>query len=304
MNMRDGLIKNQALRVLDNDRYALILVVVLMLLPYAAWASMTILSLVTLRKGWKQGGLLLIPALTAHILVSLMSTVLAVALIDACARVLPCYVATCVLRSTSSWKAIAFVFFVFIVLGAFSLHLFAPELIDAQYVYLQAVLKETDSGRIALGLWEEQKIRSFVFSNYLLGFQAVCFFGTILSPVMFARSLQSQLYYPGGFQQEMLNFRGDKQSVIVLVLLCLAAYQEHLLAMNSLPLILFYFILAGLSFSAHVLIKMKPLRVFVLLMVPFILFPLLVMPLYVLLGALDSLFNFRLYLSPSAGKTT
>src|SRR3990167_90215 len=271
MIMRDGLIKRQARRVLESERYALILVVVLMLLPYTAWASMSIISLITLRKGWKSSAVLIIPALTAHIVVSLMSTVLRVALMDACICVLPCYLAACVLCATSSWKMVAVAFFALVIVGAFVLHVYAPHVIDAQYMYLKAILTETDSGRMVLDLWEKQAIPLFFFSNYLLGFQAVCLLGTILTPLLFARSIQAQLYYPGGFRQDMLNFRADKKSVVVLIIVCIAAYQEHVLAMNSLPLIVFYFILAGLSLGAHVLTKMKPLRVFVLLMVPLML---------------------------------
>lgn len=301
--MRDGYTQRFVRRILDNDRYALIAVVVFMLMPYTAWASMTILSLVTLRKGWKQASLLLIPAITAHILVSLTTVVWTVACVDALIRVLPCFAAACVLRKTHSWKAVAALFFCLVMLCALSLQVFAPHLIDAQLVYLQTAMRGIDSGRTLLDLWGEWGIQPFVVANYLLGFQGVCLLLAIISPLLFARSLQAQLYYPGGFRQEMLNFRGDKYSVLVMVLLAVAASLNHVFAMNGLPLMMFYFTLAGLSVSAHVLEKMKPLRMAVVLLVPFMLLPLIVLPFYIALGTFDSLFNFRLYLSSRAGKT-
>jgi hypothetical protein len=302
--MQDGLTQRLAKRVLSNDKYALIAVVVCMLLPYSAWLSMTVLSLVTLRKGWKQGSMLLIPAVTANILVSLTSVALTVALIDALARVLPCYLAACVLRSYSSWKAVALFFMGLIGLFALSLQLVAPTLIEAQYVYLQTVLREVDAWHQLMGVLEEQGIASFIVANYLIGFQFACLFFATATPLLFARSIQSQLYYPGGFQQELRDFRGDKQSVIVLVLLCFAAYQGHVLAMNCLPLLVLYFVLAGLCVSVHVLASMKPWKVAILLMVPFLCLPQVFLPLYVFLGACDGLFNFRLYLPARAGKIT
>ena len=64
MKKRDGFILHQMRRVLDNERYALIAVIALILIPYTSWVAMTILSLVTLRKGIKQAGLLVMPAIT------------------------------------------------------------------------------------------------------------------------------------------------------------------------------------------------------------------------------------------------
>jgi len=183
------------------------------------------------------------------------------------------------------------------------LQVFAPHLISAQLVYLQTVVQNLDTGSTLLDTWREWGIPPVVVANYLLGFQELCLLLAIISPLLLARSLQARLYYPGGFRQEMLNFRGDKYSLVVMVLLSIAASLNHVLAMNGLPIILFYFTLAGLSLSAHVLEKMKPLRKAVILWAPLLLVPLVAFPFYIALGAFDSLFNFRLYLASRAGKT-
>jgi hypothetical protein len=303
MKARDGFILRQSRHLLSHDRHALIAVIVLMLVPYMAWASITLLSLVTLRKGWKPGSLLVIPALTAHILVSLSTVSWSMALIDALIRVVPCYAAACVLRTTSQWRAVALLYICCVMFGALLLQVFAPELIQAQFMYFKAVIRGLENGQLILGLLQGQDVQPLLIANYLLGFQSVCLFLAIISPLMFARSLQARLYYPGGFQQEMLNFRGDKYSVFVLLLLVFAAYQQHVLAINGLPLVLFYFVLAGISLAAHELAKkMQPLAVNMILFVPLMLLPRFVFPFYVLLAVFDGLFNFRLYLS-RAGKT-
>lgn len=299
---QEGLIHRQLRQILTQDRYALIAVIVLMLIPYSTWASMTILSLVTLRRGWRQGIVLLIPAFTTHTLVSLTTVVWSLACIDALIRVVPCFIAACILRATNSWKAVAVFVFGLSMLCALALQMIAPHFIDAQLVYLKTVIQNMNAGQTLLDTWEARNIPSFVIANFLFGFQEVCLLMAVVSPLLIARSLQAQLFYPGGFRQEMLNFRGDKYGAIVLLMLIVASMQNHVLAMNGLPLILFYFSLAGLSLCAHVFSKMKPLKMVVILLLPFVLLPVVALPFYLFLGAIDSCFNFRLYLASRAGK--
>ena len=90
----------------------------------------------------------------------------------------------------------------------------------------------------------------------------------------------------------------------MLLLLLALAYSERFLAIDCLPLVLFYFILSGLSLGAHLFSNMRPLALTLLLVAPMIFLSWVFLPLYALLGALDSLFNFRLYLSKKTGKAT
>lgn len=303
MKKRDGLILQQMRRVLENERYALIAVILLTLIPYTSWLGMTVLSLVTLRKGVKQASLLVIPAMTAHAIVALTSTVWTVACIDALIQVLPCFFASYVLRVTNSWKAVASFFFCLLMIAALFVHLFVPKLIDAQWMYLEATLRNLDSGAALLQVWQEQHVPSAVLANYLFGVQGVCLIFALMTPIWFARSLQAQLFYPGGFRQEMLNFRGDKYGLLVFIVLSLAAYSDHTLAMNGLPMLVMYFALVGISLGAFMFAKMKPLKAMLLLILPAILMPMVMLPVYVLMGCLDSLINCRLLLATRAGKT-
>lgn len=303
MRKRDGFILQQMRRLLDNERYALIAVILLILIPYTSWIGMTVLSLVTLRKGIKQAGLLVIPAMTAHTLVALTSTVWTVACIDALIQVVPCFLASCVLRATNSWKAVASFFFCLLMITAMVIHLTLPKLIDAQWMYLESTLRNLDSGATLLQAWQAHSVSTTVAANYLFGVQGVCLIFALVTPIWFARSLQAQLFYPGGFRQEVLNFRGDKYGLMVFFVLSFAAYSGHALAMNGLPMIIVYFVLAGLSFGSFVFSKMKPFKAMLLLTLPVVLMPMVMIPAYVLMGCLDSLVNCRLFLAARAGKT-
>ncbi|MDX2346118.1 MAG: hypothetical protein QNK11_04525, partial [Legionella sp.] len=86
-----------------------------------------------------------------------------------------------------------------------------------------------------------------------------------------------------------------------LLLLLGLAYSERFLAIDCLPLLLFCLMLSGLSFGASVFSHMRPLALTILLIAPLIFLSWVFLPLYALLGALDSLFNFRLYLSRKTG---
>lgn len=296
-------ILKEATRLLAQDRVAMLYAFLLMLIPYTGWLSLAILALVTLRKGWQHGSVLLIPVMTAHILVSLYGGLsLPVALVAALVRSTPCYLAASVLRFSVSWKVVALSLLMFVLAGAFSLHCFAPHFIQAQYMVLEAMLKSMESGQIILNFWQGFNLKSDVLAEFLFGFQAVGLILTTLIPIWFARSIQSKLYYPGEFRQEMLSFRGDRWSVGLLLIFSIGAYGHYPLAMNGLPLVLFYFILAGLSFGAQILSKMKPLGMFAMLFAPLMLLPWVVLPIYIMLGAFDGLFNFRLYLQKYADK--
>ncbi len=300
---RDGFILQQVRKTLEHERYALVAVVALTLIPYMSWLAMTILSLVALRKGTKQASLLVMPAITAHTLVGLMSTVWTVAVVDALIQVVPCFLAALVLRATNSWKAVASFFFCALMMAAILIHLALPKLIDAQWMYLESILRNLDAGVALLDAWHAKHISVTVAANYLFGVQSACLIAALVTPIGFARSLQAQLFYPGGFRQEMLNFRGDKYGLVVLAVLGVAAYADHTLAMNGLPMLLLYFALAGLSLIAFAFSHLKPWKMTLLLMLPFFFMVKGIMLVYVLLGCLDSLVNCRLFLAERARNT-
>ncbi|NCT56871.1 MAG: hypothetical protein GW760_04045 [Legionella sp.] len=301
--VREGFIHRQARRVLDDDRYALASTAILSVLPYMGWLALALIALVTLRKDWRLGGLLVLPALVGNMLLSLKHVPMSGAILGAMLNVVPCYFAAIVLGRTSSWRAVAAALFGVVIGSAWLIQMVSPEFIVSQYTQLKALMHTVLLGQVnVLDVWEAHEVSPLMLANYLLGVQAASLAFSAMVPLLFARSVQSQLFYPGGFQQELLSFRGNKLSLAVLVLLSTAAYSNRYLAMNGLPLVMFYFILAGLSLAACLLSRIRPLGVLVLLLVPTVLLPWVMLPLYVLLGAFDSLFNVRLYLSSNTGK--
>lgn len=303
--MREGLFQRQARRVLEQEKYAFISAMILAAAPFMEWLALSIMALVTLRHGVKAGFRLLLPIMLVQVLVSILKLPLITAVFAATLSVLPCYLAASTLQLTTSWRAVSGMLLGLVVVGAISLQLITPDFIGEQYVHLESALRNMARSQMnALEFWQNKGISPHILANYLLGVQAASLAFSAVVPLLFARSLQSQLFYPEGFRQEMLNFKGDKLSFALLALLLVLAYYEQLLAINALPAVLFYFLLAGLSFTAYAFSHLKPLVLFAVLILPLVLLAWLVVPLYLLFGAFDSLFNFRLYLSSKTGKAT
>ncbi len=303
--MRKGLFQQQALRALEQEKYALLLATLLAAVPYLGWLALTLMALVTLRHGANAGLKLLLPVMLMHVLVAVFSLPLSTAVLMSLMNVLPCYLAAYILRTTSSWRIVSAALFGLVLVGTILLQAFSPDFITQQYAHLEATIQNLSSGQIsALDFWLKRGVSPLVLANYLLGVQAASMAFSAILPLLLARSLQSQLFYSGGFREEMLHFRGDKIGFAVLVLLFVFAYLERFLAINCLPAVLLYFVLTGLSFVAFALSNMRPLALMLLLFLPLVFLSWVALPLYALLGAFDSLFNFRLYLSSRTGKAT
>ena len=304
MTWLSGFIRKQGQCMLENKWHALLHAVILALLPFTAWLSVAIIALVTLRKGWRDGVWLLVPVTMITFALSLVSMTATIAFINALLTFMPCFLAACVLRSTANWRAVAGLFFLQVIVVALLLQILMPDFIMAQYLYFQSLLRETQAENALLMFINDKTVSNqVIFASYLLGLQAV---GVILSAclsLIFARSVQSQLFYPGGLKWEMLAFRGDKIGLVLLVVLLVSALQHSTLAMILLPMLITYFLLAGLSLSFNVLAKQRPRFTGVLLISTLFLLPFIMLPVYVIFGSLDSLFNFRLYLPSDAGKT-
>ena len=74
MTLLNGFIRKQGLLLLDSNRHAMLHAVTLALLPFTAWLSVVIIAFVTLRKGWRDGGWLLLPVIMVTFAVSVSYT--------------------------------------------------------------------------------------------------------------------------------------------------------------------------------------------------------------------------------------
>ena len=304
MDALSGVICKQAQFLLKHQWHAMASAIVLGLFSYTSWLSVAIIALFTLRRGYREGAWLLAPVFMVNLSITMISVSPALALVNAVLLFIPCYLAACILRAQESWQAVAWFFILLAALSLFLVQSLMPDFLLQQYRYLQTLLAEVETnGALITFLDDKTGMNQLMIASYFLGLQTI---GVIISAVFnlsFARSIQSQLFYPEGFKREMLTFRGDKLGLLLFAVLLIAARQQSVLAMSILPLLMFYFLLAGLSLSLNLFTKQKSRYSAIFVMVSLLLVPFIMLPVYVLFGSLDSLFNFRLYLPSKAAKT-
>ena len=174
MTPLSGFIRNQGQLLLQNKKHAMLHAVILALLPYTAWLSVAVVALVTLRRGWCDGGWLLIIAITAFFASSLASTTANIAFVNSLLTFLPCYFAACVLGLTANWRAVAGVFFLQVIVAVLVIQIFLPEFITAQYLYLQAAFNEIQGeGALSALINDKTGLNQVTLASYLFGLQAV-----------------------------------------------------------------------------------------------------------------------------------
>lgn len=300
MTRLGDLLRKQGHFLLENDYYALLYIVICALIPFTAWLSAAIVALVTLRKGWLDGFRGLAFGISSLLILSLMSMPLFGAFVTTMMAFLPCYLAAVVLRATASWRITGGFIVLQALLGIILIHWLTPEFITAQYQYIQVILKQLEADSSVNSLLDNQN--QVIFSNYLVGIQVVSVVVSTLVSLMLARSVQARIFYPGGYKQEMLNFRASGWGVALLILVAIGAYQYNPIALSCLPVLVLYYVCAGLSLSFNILAKGRGISTLLLLVIPLVLVPFVMLPVYVIFGVLDSLFNFRIRLQNVGGK--
>lgn len=270
--------------------------VVLAMLPYCAWMAMALMALLTLRKGEQEGGQLLLIVVIAHTLVLMLKAPWLVALVNSAIFFIPCYIAACVLRISSSWQVVAGVLFLLTFVTALAVQWLVPQWVMEQYHLLHSLLMMNPNDPIA-AQWQWLSHLSDtserVMANGVFGLQLLSAVLSVSTALMVARALQARLYNPHGFMKEMLNFRGSRLSTVVFMVLGVATWQLNSVAMDVIPVLGLFYLMTGLSVCAHFMIARASRLTGVLLILPLVLVPFVMGPLYITMGLLDSLFDLR-----------
>lgn len=303
MNPAGNFIIKQSKALLENKQYAIFCAVILSIVPFASWLSVALVSLITLRKGARPGFEVMLPALIIHSVPLIMLLPLEMALINTMIAYLPCYIAALTLRKTASWSNVFGSFLIQAFLVFLSIQILAPDFVSGQFNQFKAILSQFQDYKQLI----ENSTDGLGFLSLAQIFFGIQILSVIVSAVislMFARSIQAKLFIPGGFKQEILEFRSGRFSFLMLILISIASYFEVPAAISTLPLLLAYFFLSGFSLAYYILARKWQVRVVILLFLLILLKPFFVLFAYIVFGSLDSLFNFRLYLPERVREST
>ncbi len=217
-----------------------------LLLPPVSIVSLATIALVTLRKGAKEGGYVLVCAcLAAAILGLVLIGNYQLPLFYSLFLWLPVWVIAVILREGRHLFLAIEIVIAIATLAILATYWYEPNISEIWQAQLHDVLEALVSE--ANPEVSKEAIQAFlsVFFNFMLtGLIAQVYILSLLAGLFLGRAWQAILYNPGGFKKEYLGLRGQKPLAIVsLIILAIAWFSSGLIAEISWNIIVLFFLL-------------------------------------------------------------
>lgn len=252
------------------------------------------ISLITLRKGWQQGGIYALIATATLVIISVIKNLDAGSgVIAGIVTWLPIVFVTSILAITNSWTKTLQLILMIAVIGVLLFHMLYP---DAAAFWIQ-LLEPVKPLLKAAYEFSDAKIDEVISnaSQWMTGtFAAGLALITIVSLIM-ARSWQARLYNPGGFGEEFRQIRLGKQVTIgFLAATVIAVLTDSQLIIELIMVALAIFMFQGISL-VHSIVKQRNMNEGWLIAFYVLMFLLLIQMIVLLatLGIIDNFVNFR-----------
>lgn len=299
MNLLNNFIQRQGELILNKPTFAYALVFLFAGLPFLTWISVSIMALITLRKGVHDGAKMLAIGLLGLLVAILLSskpnlTQLTYMLLT----YVPAFIGAWLLRVTGKWDASTTVLILFASIVVVYFHFFPPAILLAEYKILVSLIQEYEKEGMQLKSWLSNKDQVVA---YLLGLKATLFLISTFGSLILARAFQAKLFYPAGFKLEMLGLKSKSFMVVPLGFILLGLYYNTPLSLSLAPIWALYFAACGLSTLICMFASHRALVVFLLLLAALIFLPIFMLPLVISVGTLDSLFDFRRHYKDKSG---
>ena len=246
-----GFLHRCASYIMRGRQQAVIVGLLFTVVPLLGWVSNVVISLVTLRKGAKEGAIVLLWVILPVVVVAGLGNPW-IALYDIVGGSLFGFLLALVLRQTQSWRKVLEVGMWVGLLAVLLVHLLIPNvsvLWAKQLGHYAELLKDQLNFAV-----NTVQLQSFV--NFATGFQVVFLWLGVLINLVLARGLQSMLYNSGQLRPELEAIRLSRWDALVFLLIAMASLQKFGLAQDALPIVLLAFILAGLS-VLHAVMRLR-----------------------------------------------
>ena len=226
---------------MKGRKQAAIVAVIAALLPLLYWVSAAMVALVTLRRGPGNGAKILAWALLPAVVWSYSSvsdpTPLAV--------IVGTYLLAVALRETVSWaKVLMLALPIGAIAGMGMEYVLGDYLVEVINQAEKLLQQSADQGNKAV---EAINLDKELLGQLLVGGLASVHTAMMLLSLILARSWQSGMFNPGGFQQEFHQLRLPLGYTGVLLAITLGCYQLDLDTARWLPLLLLPWIFAGIA---------------------------------------------------------
>lgn len=278
--------------IMRSRRNAGLLALAFALLPLLNWLSVIIMALVTLRRGAKEGLLILCCVLLPSVVWFFMTkndTILLNIIVGA----IVVWILAIVLHNTHRWSLVLLTGALVGALVIIALHSSINDInawwTQKMTAYMQAAGQEMKIDMSA------QEATIAHMSKIATGLQAGAIFLVDIVWLIVARYWQSLMYNPGKLQPELHNIRLPKWSTVLLVLVGGVAYISKLpMLIDMLPLLFVAYALAGLSVIHYVVAVRKANWFWLVLLYASLVFALPYMiAALVVVAICDSWFNLR-----------
>jgi hypothetical protein len=233
---------------MQSRRNAILLAVLFAIIPLMGWVADIIMALVTLRKGAREGAIVLVWVMLPSLLLALKGYPQFL-LYNALAGSVITYVFALVLRHAMNWTSVIQAAVIIGVLEIIALHVVVPN-IDADWsrgiinyfamMQQQLALQAGDSD---VRYWAE------LLGKIITGFQITLLFLYDLIILVLARYVQARLYNPTGLRQELYNIRLSIIPIAIFALAVIGALSGNEVALDCLFLTAMPFIVAGISLT-------------------------------------------------------
>ena len=246
-----GFLHRCASYIMRGRQQAVIVGLLFTVVPLLGWVSNVIIALVTLRKGAKEGAIVLLWVILPVVVVAGLGNPW-IALYNIVGGSLFAYLLALVLRQTQSWRKVLEVGMLVGLLAVLLVHLLIPNvgaLWTKQLGHYAVLIKDQLNFTV-----NTEQFQSFV--KFATGFQVAFLWLGALINLGLARGLQSMLYNPGQLCPELEAVRLSKWDGFAFLLIAIASLQKLALAQDALPVVLLAFILAGLS-VLHAVMRLR-----------------------------------------------
>lgn len=224
--------------LLRGRTQAIVVAVLAALLPLLFWFSAAAISLVTLRKGVANGGLVLVWALVPAIMWSRQGDYSPLIVI------LGAYILAIILRSTVSWQRVIQAALLLAVIAGLVQQQLNGDMLAQVVGGVQKLMLQTSPLKSTALVGESQWLLQAI-----LGVFNTLHFVMMLSSVLLARWWQSCLFNPGGLQQEFHQLRLSPIFVVSLIAITAIAINSGGELIRWIPIMVAPLVVAGLALA-------------------------------------------------------
>lgn len=252
------LFKLQAEYVMRGRREATLMALMWTIVPLMAWLGAAIMALITLRKGVREGFLILLWTSIPNAVLAVINPMARMAfLVGIVGGNVVVWLLAIVLRETVSWRQVLQVAALLGISAVFIVHISADNITGHWYQMYSDYMRNIDklsSVRLTEDKWQ------YMFQNLAKLTTGICVVVLLLinlSNLFIARWMQALLYYPGAIAEELRQIRLSMAFDVLLGLNIAAILLGIDLAWDVLPIVLLVFLLAGISLFHAVIARIK-----------------------------------------------